>query len=83
MGQSIHIEFHANAFLRHMCRILAGTIVEVGRGKRPVASITALLESGDRTRAGVTAPPQGLVLVEVIYAPVGGAGARLLAPPTI
>jgi tRNA pseudouridine38-40 synthase len=50
-----------------MVRILAGTLVGVGKGKMAAAEVTALLQSGDRTRAGVTAPARGLTLVRVIY----------------
>jgi tRNA pseudouridine38-40 synthase len=57
----------ATAFVKHMVRNLAGTLAEVGQGKRAPGSIPALLASLDRTRAGRTAPPQGLFLEEVFY----------------
>jgi tRNA pseudouridine38-40 synthase len=66
-GEHVQILFHANAYCRHMCRILAGTLVEVGRAQRSVESVRAALESRDRTRAGMTAPAHGLTLLEVIY----------------
>ena len=50
-----------------MVRILVGTLVDVGRGKLTVEKVQALLGSGDRTQAGVTAPACGLTLVRVIY----------------
>jgi tRNA pseudouridine38-40 synthase len=50
-----------------MVRNVAGTLVEVGQGRRAAESIPALLASADRTRAGRTAPPQGLFLEEVFY----------------
>ena len=50
-----------------MVRNLVGTLVEVGVGKRTPESMDALLASGDRTKAGPTAPPQGLCLEEVFY----------------
>jgi tRNA pseudouridine38-40 synthase len=56
-----------NGFLRHMVRAIVGTLVEVGRGQRPEASIAALLKGGSRSQAGITAPPQGLFLVRVVY----------------
>ncbi len=57
----------ATAFLRHMVRNIVGTLVEVGRGGRSAQSFAELLESRDRTKAGPTAPPHGLYLVEVKY----------------
>lgn len=67
VGELVTCQFHANAFCRHMCRILAGTLVEVGRGQRLAASMPALLAARDRRQAGVTAPARGLVLTEVYY----------------
>ncbi len=63
----IEVVAEATAFLRHMVRNLAGTLVEVGLGSRAPGSMAALLESRDRTLAGRTAPPQGLLLDEVFY----------------
>lgn len=57
----------ATAFLKHMVRNLVGTLVEVGQGKRDASSMTELLRSRNRTLAGRTAPPQGLILDEVFY----------------
>lgn len=57
----------ANGFLRGMVRSLVGTMVDVGRGKRPPEDLSALLLSGERAATGPTAPAQGLFLVEVIY----------------
>lgn len=57
----------ATAFLKQMVRNLVGTLAEVGLGRRTPDSIPALLASGDRTKAGRTAPPQGLALDEVFY----------------
>ena len=67
LGSYVEIVFHANAFCRHMCRILAGSLVEVGLGKRSLADLKAARDSRDRTQGGVTAPPGGLTLLEVIY----------------
>ena len=57
----------ANAFLKHMVRAIVGTMVEVGTGQRPAETMAETLASRDRSRAGQTAPPQGLVLVAVRY----------------
>ena len=57
----------ADSFLHHMVRNLVGSLVEVGRGARPPAWMRELLDGRDRTRAGPTAPPQGLALVRVLY----------------
>lgn len=55
------------AFLKHMVRNLVGTLVEVGKGRRPDTWVAEVLASRDRKRAGPTAPAQGLVLEEVFY----------------
>jgi tRNA pseudouridine38-40 synthase len=60
-------EIQGDGFLRHMVRAVAGTLVEIGRGWRPVGSMAALLAGGSRAEAGATAPPQGLFLVQVDY----------------
>lgn len=61
------LDVRGNAFLRNMVRILVGTLTEVGMGRRPGAQVAEILASRDRTRAGITAPPFGLELVEVRY----------------
>jgi tRNA pseudouridine38-40 synthase len=66
-GGRIELVVEATAFVKHMVRNLAGTLAEVGQGRRDAASMPALLASRDRTRAGRTAPPQGLFLEEVFY----------------
>lgn len=55
-------------FLHHMVRNIVGTCVEAGAGRIAPDSIPGILEALDRRRAGPTAPPQGLHLVEVVYA---------------
>jgi len=63
---SIAIEVEGNAFMKNMVRIIAGTLFEVGRGKRTVESIPALLEPGaTRESAGRTAPAHGLCLMSI------------------
>ncbi len=56
-----------NGFLHHMVRVLVGTFVEVGVGRRPAESMDAVLAARSRAAAGVTAPPQGLSLTRVVY----------------
>lgn len=69
-GQSdrIAIEIEADGFLYNMVRNIVGTLVAVGRGKQPPQWVAQVLTAKDRKRAGVTAPPQGLFLVQVDYA---------------
>jgi tRNA pseudouridine38-40 synthase len=57
----------ATAFLRHMVRNLIGTLVEVGRQQRTPQSFAEVLQSRDRTKAGIKAPARGLFLMEVKY----------------
>jgi len=52
-----------------MVRIIAGTLVEVGARRRSPDSLAELLAARDRNAAGITAPPQGLTLMRVFYAP--------------
>ena len=66
-GRYIDITFHANAYCRHMCRILAGTLMEVGLGKRSPESMKSVIDARHRTAAGQTAPAFGLTLLEVFY----------------
>ena len=66
-GDLLIYTIEANAFLRHMVRNIVGTMIEVGRGERTSEAFAELLQLRDRTRAGPTAPPQGLFLVEVKY----------------
>ncbi len=70
-GAFVIYDVEATAFLRHMVRNIVGTLVEVGRGERTPASFRELLEAKERTRAGPTAPPHGLFLVEVRYGEKG------------
>jgi tRNA pseudouridine38-40 synthase len=61
------IEVEADGFLYNMVRNIAGTLVEVGKGKQPASWPAEVLHARDRRAAGMTAPPQGLFLVEAIY----------------
>lgn len=66
-GPWLWLDIAADAFLQHMVRNIVGTLTAVGRGERPAEWLTEVLESGDRTRAGATAPPEGLYLSAVRY----------------
>jgi tRNA pseudouridine38-40 synthase len=61
------IDVRGNAFLHNMVRIMAGTLVEVGLGRIAAAELPGIIASGDRARAGQTAPAHGLTLVAVRY----------------
>lgn len=63
----VTIRYTGNGFLYNMVRILTGTLIEVGRGKRKPEEIPEILAAKDRGMAGFTAPAQGLYLVEVEY----------------
>ena len=63
----IYLNFHGTGFLQNMVRILTGTLLEVGQGKRAPEEMPDILQARDRTRAGYTVPPQGLCLMKVDY----------------
>ena len=65
----IYIELTGNGFLYNMVRIIAGTLVEIGEGRRCLADVKQALSTGERKKAGPTAPPEGLVLVEIREVP--------------
>lgn len=64
-----HLIFHitANRFLRGMVRAIVGTMVEIGAGKLDIEGFRSIIESKNRGKAGVSAPPEGLYLSSVIY----------------
>lgn len=66
-GQRIRLDISGNGFLWNMVRIIGGTLLEVGTGRRTLDSITRALQSGDRTQAGPTLPPTGLCLEWIKY----------------
>jgi tRNA pseudouridine38-40 synthase len=66
-GDLVEITVCANAFLHHMVRNIAGSLLLVGGGERPEEWLAEALEARDRTRAGPTAPPQGLYFAGVEY----------------
>ncbi|ADD03174.1 tRNA pseudouridine synthase A [Thermoanaerobacter italicus Ab9] len=63
----INIEIEADGFLYNMVRIIVGTLSYVGLGKIGENEVYHILASKDRTKAGITAPPQGLYLIKIIY----------------
>lgn len=65
LGSELRFEVEGPGFLRHMVRNLVGSLLEVGRGRRPPSWIGEILQACDRTRAGPTAPARGLTLVRV------------------
>lgn len=65
----LRFDIVADHFLYHMVRNLVGTSLAAGREREPGAAMGRVLESRDRGRAGVTAPPQGLCLEQVFYPP--------------
>ncbi|MDF2984821.1 MAG: pseudouridylate synthase [Eubacterium sp.] len=63
----IEIEVTGNGFLYNMVRIIAGTLIYVGMGKLKESLIPGIIKGLDRTKAGKTAPAQGLYLMEIYY----------------
>jgi len=66
-GDSIEMSITSNGFLYNMVRIIAGTLMYVGGGKMEPDEVKRIIQSGDRSLAGITAPPQGLYLKSVEY----------------
>jgi len=66
-GELIYIDVTANSFLYHMVRNIAGTLIEIGKGKLLPESLKKILQSKDRKTAGPTAPARGLCLMKVEY----------------
>jgi len=66
-GELLELWIEADSFMRHMVRVLVGTMLEVGGGRRSVDDFRTLLEGAPREAAGETAPPHGLYLVGVKY----------------
>ena len=63
----IEISLRGDGFLYNMVRIIAGTLVDVGTGKLRAEDMPEIIDSCDRSRAGHTAPPQGLYMAEVYF----------------
>jgi len=66
-GDMFVLRFKANGFLRHMVRNIVGTLIQLDVKGKEVDELVKIMEKKDRKVAGITAPPQGLYLVEVIY----------------
>lgn len=65
-GQLLILDIEGDGFLKNMVRVIAGTLMQVGNGRRDV-DLTPLLEGRDRNKSGITAPPEGLTLMRVYY----------------
>ena len=70
--QEVDLVVQGDGFLYNQVRTLAGTLLEVGRGKRAPEWVSEVLGSCDRKRAGPTLPPRGLFLIRVLYPPQFG-----------
>ncbi|ASJ56805.1 tRNA pseudouridine(38-40) synthase TruA [Brevibacillus formosus] len=67
IGDEVWVTCRGNGFLYNMVRIIVGTLVEVGQGKRRPAELREILAACDREKAGKTAPAKGLTMWEVVY----------------
>ena len=66
--QLVHFHIEANAFLRCMVRAIAGTLLEIGKGKMPPEKMQEVIDAKDRSAAGPNLPARGLCLIRVGYA---------------
>lgn len=66
-GDYLTFTYHGSGFLQHMVRIMTGTLLEVGEGKRDASSMRELIEAKERAKAGACAPAHGLCLIKVDY----------------
>lgn len=66
-GDKIVFSIHGSGFLQNMVRIIVGTLIEVGCGRLEKEDVLRALEAKDRQKAGPTAPPQGLCMMQVDY----------------
>ncbi|MGA9854769.1 MAG: tRNA pseudouridine(38-40) synthase TruA [Gammaproteobacteria bacterium] len=67
VGEIVRIDVVADGFLHHMVRNIVGVLIDVGTGKQSPEWAQRVLQGRDRTRGGVTAPPQGLCFMAVLY----------------
>jgi tRNA pseudouridine38-40 synthase len=68
-GQGLSFQVEADRFLHHMVRMMVGTLVDIGLGRRPVEDIPLLLQRGDNTATSPPAPAHGLYFVAASYPP--------------
>lgn len=68
-GPHLWLEIESGGFLYNMVRAITGTLIDIGRGFRPVSSLNDALTAGSRCLAGPTAPAKGLCLMSVVYPP--------------
>lgn len=80
-GLLLRFSVTANAFLHHMVRNMAGVLMDIGAGRKPVTWAKGVLEACARVKAGITAPPNGLYLVSVVYPDRFGLGRYLNLDP--
>ena len=66
-GDYLTFTYHGSGFLQHMVRIMTGTLLEVGEGKREASSMPTLIEAKERAKAGACAPANALCLIRVEY----------------
>jgi tRNA pseudouridine38-40 synthase len=79
-GDWVVVDIQANAFLLHMVRNIVGTLLAVGSGKHPPGWTAEVFALKDRRKAAMTAPPNGLYLVDVAYPQVFGLPQTALGP---
>jgi tRNA pseudouridine38-40 synthase len=80
-GEIVIFDVRGASFLHRMVRIIVGTLLDVGAGRREPEDVAAMLAARDRRSAGTTAPPQGLVLAGVEYAGFSSEPAHMRWPP--
>ena len=66
--EEVVVRIRGDGFLRHMVRTIAGTLLDIGRGRREASDVPGILAARDRRAAGTCAPARGLTLVKVFYA---------------
>ena len=67
VGDCIVLDIIGSGFLYNMVRIIAGTLMDIGRGKCGVQALSDMIRTGSRLQGGITAPPQGLMMMRVFY----------------